>query len=234
MSERRDPLLAAALLVAAWGEQIAGGREHLGAHIALAALMVLPLGFARRRPWLPAVACAAGLVGYGAIGSEPDATGEIFALAGAAFVAGSRLPLRGALFAALLLAVAGAVHLLQLGAIGDILFIVGIFILPPVLLGRAVRDRRRRIDELETLNRELTEQRELTGQLAAAAERNRITRDIEGLIAAGLDVMVEEARRGEELAETEAAMAGQAFERIRSTGAEATAELRRLLRLMHS
>jgi signal transduction histidine kinase len=227
----RDRLIAGALLLAAWGEQISGGREQLWWHLGLAALMTLPLGFARRRPWVPAVAAGAGLVIYGALGSEPDATGEIFAMAGAAFLLGSRLALRPALAWLGGLAAAAAVHLALLKSLGDILFVAGAFLVPAFLLGVGMRGRRLRIGELEGLNRRLAEERERSASLAAELERTRISRDLEAVVAASLDVMVEQARHGETLDDPEAAAA--AFEVIRATGAEATAELRRLLRLMH-
>lgn len=227
----RDRLLGFALLLAAWGEQLSGGRTQLTLHLALAALMILPLAFARRRPWIPAVACAAGLVAYGLLGQEPDATGEIFAIAGAAFLAGSRLALRPGIAAIAVIAVGGALHLALVGGIADLLFIVGVFLVPPFLLGRGVRGRRRRIDELTALNRALVEERERSARLASEIERARITRDLETIVARSLDEMIEHARRGERL---EGADAAQAFEAIRARGAEATAELRRLLRMLHA
>lgn len=228
----RDRLIAAALLLAAWGEQLTGGREDPAAHLAVAALMCGPIALAARWPWLPAAACAAGMVVYGAIGTEPDSTGEIFALAAAAFLAGSRMSLRGGALTIAATAVAGAVHLALLGGLADIVFIAGIFLVPPFLLGRAVRSRRERIRELESLNAELTAERERSAELAAELERARITRDLEAVVAAGLDAMIEEARRGEALVERDGAAAAAAFEAIRRDGAEATAELRRLLHLL--
>jgi signal transduction histidine kinase len=234
MSTHRDRLIAAAILLAAWGEQLSGGRHLLGLHVALAAVMIVPLAFARRRPWPPAAASAFALVAYGTAGEEPDATGEIFALAGACFLVGSRMPLRTGLAVMAGMAVAGALHLLLLDAAADILFVVGIFIAPPFALGHGVRGRRRRIDELRELNRRLAAERERSAQLAAAAERARITRDLELVVAAGLEIMVAAAARGEDLVEADPPAAAAAFEAIRSAGAEATGELRRLLRLLQA
>jgi hypothetical protein len=170
---------------------------------------------------------------YGAIGEEPDATGEIFGLAAAAFLAGSRMDLRSGALAVAGMSLASALHLALLEAVGDVVFIVAIFLVPPFLLGRAVQGRRRRIAELHALNRELAEQRVRSAELAAEVERARITRDLETVVAGSLDAMVEHARRGEALARTDAAAAAAAFEVIRAEGAEATAELRRLLSLLH-
>lgn len=231
---RRDRTIAAALLLLAWAEQLSGGREQLALHLALAGVMLLPLAFAQRRPWLPGLACALALVAYGAAGSEPDSTGEILGLAGALFVAGSRQPLRPALALLAGLVVAGTLHTVLLGALGDLIFVVAVFLVPPFVLGRAVRGRRERIDELQALNRDLAEQRERSAALAAEIERARIQRDLEAIIARSLDAMVAQAREGERLAETDAPAAAAAFERIRADGAEATAELRRLLRLLHA
>lgn len=227
----RDRVIAVALLLAAWGEQVSGGRELLGLHMALAALMTLPIGLARRRPWLPAVTASLGIVAYGALGEDPDSTGEIFGLSAAAFLAGSRLELRPGVVAVAGMSLAGSLHLALLKSLADIVFIAGIFLVPPFLLGRGVRARRVRAEELLAINRELTEQREVSAALAAEIERARITRDLEAVVAAGLDRMIEAARRGETLEGEEAAAA---FETIRAEGAEAAAELRRLLRLLHA
>jgi signal transduction histidine kinase len=234
MSRRRDWAIAAGVLLVAWAEQLIGGRHLLGLHLALAAVMALPLGFAQRRPWLPAVACGAALIAYGAVGEEPDATGEIFALAGSCFLLGSRMSLRHGLAALLALTLASGMHLALLGALADIAFVAGIFLFPPFALGRGVRGRRRRIEELSELNRRLAEERERTSQLAAAAERARITHDIEQVVAAGLDLMIAAAARGEQLAEVDPVAATDSFEAIRATGAEATGELRRLLRMLQA
>jgi signal transduction histidine kinase len=226
----RDRLIAAALLLAAWAEQVSGGREQLAVHMTLAAAMTVPIAFAARWPWLPALVASAGIVVYGAIGEDPDATGEIFGLAAAAFLAGSRMALRPGVIAVTGMSLAGALHLALLKSIADVVFIVAIFLVPPFLLGRGVQGRRNRIEELRALNRELAEQRERSAALAAEIERARITRDLESVVAASLERMVDTARRGESMTGPEAAAA---FEAIRSDGAEATAELRRLLRLMH-
>lgn len=231
---RRDVLAAVVLLLAAWAEQLSGGREQLEVHLALAAALALPIAVARRWPWLPAGTAALVLVAYGARGEEPDATAEIVALAGIAVLSGSRMAQAGALRALAVLVCGATVSLALDGALQDVVWVCGIFLAPPWLFGRSLRARRLRIGELETLNARLAEERRRVAVLAAEAERAVIGHDIELVLLESLRDMVASAEAGESLVATAPESAAATFEDIRARGAEATAELRRLLRLLHA
>ncbi|MGH3016476.1 MAG: sensor histidine kinase, partial [Gaiellaceae bacterium] len=111
----------------------------------------------------------------------------------------------------------------------DLVWIVVLFT-PPVLAGRALRNRARLQAELRD-KAELAELgREERAREAAEEERNRIASELQAVVANNLSAMVVQAEAVPRvLAAGDAAAARDAFAVIEETGRDALAEMRRLL-----
>lgn len=101
-----------------------------------------------------------------------------------------------------------------------------------VLLGINTRTRRAYLAELEERARRLTRERDQQAQLAAAAERARIAREMHDIVAHNLAVMVALADGAAYTATTNAARAADIMRNVSSTGRQALGEMRRLLGLL--
>ncbi|WP_327355085.1 sensor histidine kinase [Streptomyces sp. NBC_01304] len=97
------------------------------------------------------------------------------------------------------------------------------------LLGIAVRTRRDYTSSLMDRARQLEVERDQQAQLAAAAERTRIAREMHDIIGHNLSVITGLADGGAYAAKKNPERAGQALHAISTTSREALAELRRLL-----
>jgi len=95
--------------------------------------------------------------------------------------------------------------------------------------GHGARSRRAYLDELHARARDLEHQRDQQAELAIAAERARITRELHDVVAHGLSVMVTQAQGAEaaldhRLADTRAALAA-----VIKTGRDSLTDMRRVL-----
>lgn len=97
------------------------------------------------------------------------------------------------------------------------------------LLGIAVRSRQDYTDALVERARQLEVERDQQAQLAAAAERTRIAREMHDIIGHNLSVITGLADGGSYAAAKSPERAGQALEAIGTTSRQALGELRRLL-----
>lgn len=105
-------------------------------------------------------------------------------------------------------------------------------IVAAILLGITVRTRRDQMATLVERAKRLEIERDQREQIAAAAERSRIAREMHDIIAHNLSVIIGLADGGSYAARTSARYAerpAQALEAISSTGRQALSELRRLL-----
>src|SRR5215207_6091206 len=100
--------------------------------------------------------------------------------------------------------------------------------------GRAVRRRAQQIDELRRLTGRLHDEQEALARTVVAAERARIARELHDVIAHSVSVMVVQAGAAEQLLRTDPGRAQRALEAVQETGAEAAAELRRLLGVLRA
>jgi signal transduction histidine kinase len=96
-------------------------------------------------------------------------------------------------------------------------------------VGRVLRGWRRRSAELELLNRELQEQRELQAQAAVAVERGRIARELHDVIAHNVSMIVVQAGAAARVLKGEQIHVREALEAIETTGRATVDEMRRLL-----
>lgn len=223
----RNALLAAALFAGSIVELAIGYRADLLA-VGAAALITLPVAFRLVWPWIAYAGVAAGLTLLTVAGREPDATAEIIALWALAYTFGTRPSRREAVLGLVAIGVPmGALVVLEDPL--EILWVLGVFVLPPWITGRLMFGRQARIDELDELRARLERERELTARLATELERAKLGADIQVVLGHSLSRMSDLAERGGEAVGSDDAEAARAFEGIRAAGTEATRELRRLL-----
>jgi signal transduction histidine kinase len=100
----------------------------------------------------------------------------------------------------------------------------GLFVGLPWALGRAMRQRRLKEEQLEI--------EKARSAAAIAEERARIARELHDVVAHSISVMVVQARGGRRVLQSEPAEASEAFAAIERTGHEALDEMRRLLGML--
>jgi signal transduction histidine kinase len=100
------------------------------------------------------------------------------------------------------------------------------------LAGNTVREQRARAEGLAERAAQLERERELTTQLALAAERRRIARELHDVVAHGVSVMVVQAGAARTLLTRQPPRAAEALLAVERSGREALGELRRLLGLL--
>lgn len=198
------------------------------AQVAFTAALALPLLLRRRQPLL--VFCGLALIaGLQWLIADPQ-----FADA-ALLVALYGVALRGSL---LELAIAGGV--IEAGAVmaavkwapsDPVKVWIGLSGLGVAagVLGITVRQRRALLASLHERAARLEFERDQEGRLAAAAERNRIAREMHDIVAHNLGVMIALADGASYAIEATPAQALQATDQIAATGRDALLEMRRLL-----
>lgn len=97
------------------------------------------------------------------------------------------------------------------------------------ILGLHMRTRRAYLRSVEERAARLERERDTEVQMAMAAERARIARELHDVIAHNVSVIVVQADGASYTIDTDAGRAGQALETISATGRQALAEMRRLL-----
>jgi signal transduction histidine kinase len=102
------------------------------------------------------------------------------------------------------------------------------------VLGDSMRYRRAYLKSLEDRAARLERERGTQAQIAAAAERARIARELHDVIAHNVSVMVVQADGAGYALRTEPERASQALAAIAQTGRQALAEMRRLLGVLRS
>lgn len=103
-----------------------------------------------------------------------------------------------------------------------------------VLIGLAAGDRRRYVSSLIGRAEQLVRERDQQAQLAAAAERASIAREMHDIVSHSLTVMVSLAYGSAELGKTDPNRATAAMRQVAQTGSTALADLRRILGVLHS
>jgi len=102
------------------------------------------------------------------------------------------------------------------------------------VLGDSMRYRRAYLTALEDRAARLERERDAQAQIATAAERARIARELHDVIAHNVSVMVVQADGASYALRTDPERAGQALAAISHTGRKALAEMRRLLGVLRS
>jgi signal transduction histidine kinase len=231
-----DPILVALLAGTALIEVLVTGAPLLDA--VLLAAIALPLLARRHAPLLVLVlVIAAGYAGYA---TGPDKGGALqgwivlnIALYSVAAHCSRRRALAGAAIAAAFVLLFEIPRLVEGGRLADVvgewLSLGGVW-----LLGRWVRQRRRRTDDLEQHAADLEADREALAQEAVAEERARIAREMHDAVAHSVSVMVLQAGAAEHVLSTSPERARESLQTIQDTGREAIVELRRMLGLLRA
>jgi signal transduction histidine kinase len=100
------------------------------------------------------------------------------------------------------------------------------------VLGITVRQRRALLSSLHERAARLEFERDQEGQIAAAAERNRIAREMHDIVAHNLSVMIALADGASYAMDSAPERAAEATEQISATGRDALLEMRRLLGIL--
>ena len=232
---RIDWAAAAALL--ALGEIVIWtSAAHRDRAVAAVAFIVPCAAVAGRRRWLPEI-LAGGLVVLvvkhivwgtpvrGSAGGVGLIAVTLIFYAVGAFYSGRR-----ALLAAALGVTAISLATLGSGSVFvNLMFLLGIDVVPPWLLGRMAREHASRERAGRERSERLDAQREMAVRAATLAERARLAREIHDVIAHSVSVMVIQAAGARTVMDRETDAAEESLRAVERAGREALAELRRLL-----
>ena len=232
--EYGDPILVALLAGTALVEVLVTGAPVLDAVVRGAIAMPL---LARRRAPLLVLILVIGAT-YAGYARSPDVGASLqswIALNVAVYTVAAHCERRraivgGAIAAAFVLgfAIPALVEGVRLaGVVGQWLFVGGVW-----LLGRWVRQRRHRTEDLEQHAADLEADREALAREAVAEERARIAREMHDSVAHSVSVMVLQAGAAEQVLAASPERARQSLVTIQDTGREAIVELRRMLGLL--
>ncbi|MFC6014903.1 sensor histidine kinase [Plantactinospora solaniradicis] len=128
--------------------------------------------------------------------------------------------------------VPAAVILLSSGPAWVPLNFITVALAATVLLGVTIKIRQAYLAELEERARRLERERDQQGQLAVAAERTRIARELHDIVAHNLAVMVALADGAAYTASAAPDRAAETMWKVSETGRQALGEMRRLLGLL--
>jgi signal transduction histidine kinase len=106
---------------------------------------------------------------------------------------------------------------------------IAIFIVGPWIAGRVIRDRQHREHGLETRAAALELERDAKAREAVVEERARIARELHDVVGHAISVMLLQARGGRRMLATDPEETRRALDAIDHAGAQALAEMRRLL-----
>jgi signal transduction histidine kinase len=106
--------------------------------------------------------------------------------------------------------------------------------LTPLLVGREIHERRRRVEELEERASRAEQEREERARQAVSDERTRIARELHDVVAHQMTVMTLQAEGASRIASDADPRIAEALETIRHAGHEALAELRRTVGLLRT
>ncbi|WP_131735906.1 sensor histidine kinase [Actinomadura roseirufa] len=199
-------------------------------HLVLALFLLAPLVLRRRFPrTVFAVVALASCVQW-LLGVHP-LPGNVAVLMGLYTVAAA-FPFRWGLAAALvgeLGAVMVTARYTEDAATKSTFVMITALVVGTWILGLHMRTRRAYLRSVEERAERLERERDAEVQMAMAAERARIARELHDVVAHNVSVIVVQADGATYAIERDPAKAGQALETISSTGRLALAEMRRLL-----
>jgi signal transduction histidine kinase len=222
-----DTVLAAA--VAGLGvDALAGGGSGSTAVLAVfTAGLALPLVWRRRHPAdVFAVVCAVALAQW--LYAERVLGG--FAILVALYSVARHAPRRVTLAVAVTAEALGALAAMTSGRNwGQFLAVLTAMIAAPVFLGRYLQTRQAYLSALEERARRLEHERDQQAQIAAAAERASIAREMHDIVAHSLAVIITMAEAASAKRRSDPERAAAAMEQVAETGREALDQTRRVL-----
>jgi signal transduction histidine kinase len=222
---RVNPLVWDSLLAAFVASIVAATvASQDGVHGPLAWVLVVassaPLAVRRRAP-LPVLAVVAGVVVVFALVGNGTAAEIALALAAYTVAAHEEWPrvakygLPVAIAAGLASQIAAQTHRNWVEVLTGVIGSIGL----PVLIGRIVFNRRRR----------LVLDRELAAREAVTSERTRIARELHDVVAHSMSVMIVQAGAARTVVDRDPAAAREAIAHVEETGRAGLAEMRRLI-----
>lgn len=231
------PLAAVSMVVRSrWVKTTPDGLTHeipVAANITLAAVMCVPLVWRRR--WPRAVFAVISLAAFVQWVAGVDITTSDFAVLVAMYTVAAQCVFRWSL-AALLVAEAGMVMAVgrlavQPGPQGQWKQAIPFSVMIGAiwLSGLYISTRRKYTQSLEERARRLERERDAQAEVAAAAERARIAREMHDVIAHSISVMVIQADGASYAVDTDTERARRAMRAIGDTGRQALMEMRRML-----
>jgi signal transduction histidine kinase len=232
-------VLTAAILAETYAGDIPGTRWVM---VVSALIQGLSLIWRRVLPWLvPIIQVGAmSLDALADVPSDDSSTIGLVALVLAIFAMG-RYGLvrredrtRTYIAWAATLAVAWGMSIAQSGVrLSDLIFI-GIFVVAPMIFGRAIAVSQSAQREAEVLNEQLVEQGEQLRELAVQDERERIARELHDVIAHSVSLMGLQAGAARTVLTPGNEEASRSLRSIEETGRDTLNELRRMLGVMHT
>ena len=240
---RRHPKLVdglLALLVLGFGLSVYGSWARQPALIAVIVALAVPIVFRRQYPAAAfAAAVAVGAVQVVAFRFPTTADVSVLILLYSLAVSRPRRASAPALAICLLGAAVAAVRWQAPGhaTAGQVLLVMGLVSAPALvtwLAADSVRWRRGYYAALEEKAHRLERERDALAQVAAAAERARIARELHDIVAHHVSVMVVQADGAAFALESSPDKTREALGAISGTGRQALAEMRRLLGMLRS
>ena len=233
-----DALLAGALavlyLAEIWGESAFDGDRAVSVPAAL--LFACTLAFRRRAPVVPLAAGVFVIELSNLAASALAETGAfLLGLILALYSAGRYARGRMAVACGVLMVVTVPLAAIEPGqefTFADLAFFL-VFVGGPWALGRIVRHRTEREQDLEGRAAALELERDLKAEEAVAEERARIARDLHDVVAHSISVIVLQARGGRRRLADDPADTRQALDAIELSGEQALGEMRRLLGMLN-
>jgi signal transduction histidine kinase len=230
-------LLVTALLFLPGGEMLA--PWVVVCLLVLTAVMGAALVFRRHRPVAVLVIVTASTVGAVIVGGTLDGVPIALAVYAVAVFVSTRVAwiafagavaacVASAFLTALISRAPADYSTVQGTPIGGSLFFA-VFVLVAMLIGASIGDRRRYVAALVDRAEDLARERDQQAQLATAAERARITRELHDIVAHSLSVMVTLADGADALARKDPERSEGAIREIGDVGRRSLVEMRRVL-----
>ena len=232
-SPRFDPVLGVVLFVLAEIEAAAAGE--LGSFGIAVPFFTLTLAWRRRAPLAVALG-ASGALALLSLGPEIDfpSNAAIAGVCGITYSAGAHLPRRraiiamGSLVAAELIDGAAQGHVLS----GDFFFTVIIFGVPWAIGRIARRVRAQELRRIAETVAALEDERTRTAELAVAAERLHVARELHDTVAGMLNLVIVQAAVAEQRVRSDREQAREALAIILESGRQASLDLQRMLAVL--
>jgi signal transduction histidine kinase len=231
-------LVDAALALLALGgmvaETLVAERASEGSQaVSLAAAVILAAAVATRRShgWFAIPAAAVAFLIQHVLGGRLDYGTTAFLVFLVLFYALAANDDGGLMIASLAIAAAALVALVVLTAdeVASDLAFVTVYLVAPILVGRALRSRRELMKALEERTRRLERERRETEARAVDDERVRIARELHDVVTHSVSVMTVQASAARRVVAAEPGAAAAALGSVEETGRAALDEMRRLL-----
>ena len=229
----RDVTLAVILTAATQVELQAarGVQGHMAVQAASFALMTSSVAWRRRAPLVAAIIASAGLSAQTILGGDAPVVGGFIALLIVTYSTGASLTTKQAIWGEIVILCGVFTYPLvnpERASLGDEIGNGAIFV-GAWLVGRIVRKRESRADELERRTSHLQAAREEDVREAVEHERARIAQELHDIVAHGLSLMTLHAGAARQVLHQDAAAAHTALSNIEETGRRSLEEMHRLL-----